>query len=123
MGPSAGHGRHPADASSGEDVVRELTYTARIFSAEEALAYGFATRLVEDPWTAAMATARDIAGRSPDPIRTAKRLLNLAVACEAGGGLIAETVEQGGLIGRPNHVEAVTANLQKRPPRFIDPAA
>src|SRR4051794_20932540 len=28
-----------------EDVVRELTYTARIFTAEEALAYGFATRL------------------------------------------------------------------------------
>jgi enoyl-CoA hydratase/carnithine racemase len=42
-----------------EDVVRELTYTARTFSAEEALAYGFATRLVEDPREAAMATARD----------------------------------------------------------------
>ena len=36
-----------------EDVVRELTYTARTFSAEEALAYGFATRLVEDPREAA----------------------------------------------------------------------
>jgi enoyl-CoA hydratase/carnithine racemase len=32
-----------------EDVVRESTYTARMFSAEEALAYGFATRLVADP--------------------------------------------------------------------------
>jgi enoyl-CoA hydratase/carnithine racemase len=106
-----------------EDVVRELTYTARTFSAEEALAYGFATRLVEDPRAAAMATARDIAGRSPDAIRAAKRLLNQAVACEACAGLIAETAEQGNLIGRPNQVEALKANLEKRPPRFADPAA
>src|SRR5499426_2414362 len=35
-----------------EDIVRELTYTARIFSAEEALAYGFATRLTADPLAA-----------------------------------------------------------------------
>src|SRR5216684_1328271 len=106
-----------------EDVVRELTYTARIFSAEEALSYGFATRLVEDPRAAAMATARDIAGRSPDAIRAAKRLLNKAVACEARAGLVAETTEQYCLIGRPNHVEALKANLEKRPPRFTDPAA
>src|SRR3984893_4529374 len=97
-----------------EDVVRELTYTARIFSAEEALAYGFATRLVDDPRAAAMATARDIAGRSPDAIRAAKRLLNQAVACEARAGLVAETTEQYCLIGRPNHVEALKANLEKR---------
>jgi enoyl-CoA hydratase/carnithine racemase len=106
-----------------EDVVRELTYTARIFSAEEALAFGFATRLVEDPRTAAMATARDIAGRSPDAIRAAKRLLDQAVACEAHAGLIAETIEQGRLIGRPNQVEALKANLERRAPRFTDPAA
>src|SRR5690242_10663383 len=48
-----------------EDIVRELTYTGRIFSADEALAYGFATRLVTDPIAEALATARDIAGRSP----------------------------------------------------------
>ena len=106
-----------------EDVVRELTYTARIFSAEEALAYGFATRLAADPLTEAMATARDIAGRSPDAIRAAKRLLNGAVACDASAGLAAERTEQRGLIGRPNHVEAVNANLEKRLPRFVDPIA
>jgi enoyl-CoA hydratase/carnithine racemase len=106
-----------------EDIVRELTYTARIFSAEEALAYGFATRVVEDPRAAAMATAHDIAGRSPDAIRAAKRLLNRAVTCEARTGLAAETAEQAGLLGKPNQVEAVMANLEKRPPLFSDPAA
>jgi enoyl-CoA hydratase/carnithine racemase len=103
-----------------EDVVRELTYTARIFSADEALAYGFATRLVEDPRAAAMATARDMAARSPDAIRAAKRLLNHAVACEAGAGLVAETTEQQRLIGRPSQIEAVRANLENRLPSFAN---
>jgi enoyl-CoA hydratase/carnithine racemase len=103
-----------------EDVVRELTYTARTFSAEEALAYGFATRLVEDPREAAMATAREIVGRSPDAIRAAKRLLNQAVTCDTGIGLVAETTEQQHLIGGPNQVEALKTNLEKRSPRFAD---
>jgi enoyl-CoA hydratase/carnithine racemase len=102
-----------------EDVVRELTYTGRIFSAEEALAYGFATRLAPDPLEAAMATAREIAARSPDAIRAAKRLLNLAVACDAAAGLAAETAEQQGLLGQPNHIEAVHANLENRAPQFL----
>ena len=35
-------------------------------------------------------------------------------------GLVAESVEQGTLIGSPNQVEAVLANLQKREPNFAD---
>lgn len=104
-----------------EDVVRELTYTARIFSAEEALAYGFATRLAENPRAAAMATAREITERSPDAIRAAKRLLNQAVVCDPCAGLLVETSEQVRLIGAPNQVEAVRANLENRPPCFADP--
>jgi enoyl-CoA hydratase/carnithine racemase len=103
-----------------EDVVRELTYTGRVFSADEALAYGFVTRLAEDPRVAALAAAREIAGRSPDAIRAAKRLLNLASASDPGAGLVAESVEQQALIGSPNQLEAVMANLGKREPRFAD---
>jgi enoyl-CoA hydratase/carnithine racemase len=106
-----------------EDVVRELTYTARTFSAQEALAYGFATHVVENPHAAAMATAREIARRSPDAIRAAKRLLNQAVTCDICTGLVAETKVQEGLLGRPNQVEAVRANLENREPRFADPIA
>jgi enoyl-CoA hydratase/carnithine racemase len=67
---------------------------------------------------AAIATAREIAGRSPDAIRAAKRLLNLAVACDAAAGLAAETAEQQALLGQPNHVEAVHANLENRTPSW-----
>ena len=62
-----------------EDIVRELTYTGRIFNGEEAHAYGFATRGRADPRAEALATAREIAGKSPDAIRAAKRILNAAV--------------------------------------------
>jgi enoyl-CoA hydratase/carnithine racemase len=104
-----------------EDVVRELTYTGRIFSAEEALAFGFATQLAPDPLTAAHAIAQKIAAQSPAAMRAAKRLLNLAVDCDAGTGLAAETAEQAALLGAPNHIEAVAANLQNRAANWSHP--
>jgi enoyl-CoA hydratase/carnithine racemase len=101
-----------------EDVVRELTYAARIFSAEEALAFGSSTRIADDPRAAALHTAREVAARSPDAIRAAKRLLNLAAGCDAATGLAAETAEQKALLGKTNHVEAVKANLENRMPQW-----
>jgi len=37
-------------------------------------------------------------------------------------GFAAEQKEIGALIGSPNQVESVTAEFEKRPPRFTDPA-
>ncbi len=103
-----------------EDVVRELTYTGRIFSGEEALTLGFATRVAADPHGEAMALAQEIAAKNPHAVRAAKRLLNDAVALDAAAGLRQETVEQLALIGSPNQVEAVMANLEKRAAVFGD---
>jgi len=103
-----------------EDVVRELTYTGRIFSGEEALKLGFATRVVADPRAEALATAREIAGKSPDAIRAAKRLLGEVSSLTDAEGLMRETVEQLALIGSPNQIEAVKANLEKRAAAFRD---
>ena len=103
-----------------EDVVRELTYTGRIFSGEEAFAMGFATRVCADPRAEALAVAREIAGKNPHAVRASKRLLNAAPAADERGGLVQETIEQIALIGSPNQVEAVMANVQKRPPVFTD---
>ncbi|HZZ34822.1 MAG TPA: crotonase/enoyl-CoA hydratase family protein [Caulobacteraceae bacterium] len=105
-----------------EDVVRMLTYTGRHFSGEEALAFGFATLLSTDPRGDALKLAHEIAAKSPDAIRAAKRLLSAAVISDPATGLMQETVEQLALIGSPNQVEAILANMQKRPPRFSDPA-
>jgi enoyl-CoA hydratase/carnithine racemase len=103
-----------------EDVVRELTYTGRIFSAEEALGLGFVTRLCDDPRAAALETAREIASKNPDAIRAAKRILNDAPYADAARGLMAESTEQDLLIGTANQIEAVKANLEKRAPEFRD---
>jgi enoyl-CoA hydratase/carnithine racemase len=102
-----------------DDVLRELTYTNREFSGHEALAYGFATRLADDPHAEAMALAREIAGRNPDAVRGAKRLYN-AYAHDAEALLMAESVEQAAVIRTPNQIEAVRANMEKRAPSFMD---
>ena len=104
-----------------DDVVRELTYSARSFSGTEAVGFGFATRTAADPLAEALALAREIAARSPDAIRSAKRLFNLNGNLDLAEILRAESREQGPLIGSPNQIEAVRANLERRAPLFIDP--
>ncbi len=101
-----------------DDVLRELTYTAREFDAAEAQAFGFVTRLAEDPHAEALALANAIAGRNPDAIRAAKRLANHEG--DAAAVLLAESVEQAALLRTPNQIEAVMANMQKRAPQFRD---
>ncbi|RDE07117.1 crotonase/enoyl-CoA hydratase family protein [Sphingomonas aracearum] len=103
-----------------DDVLRELVYTAREFGADEALAHGFVTRIADDPHAAAMDLARTIAGRSPHAIRGAKRLLNMAHDADPRAMLEAETAEQVKVIGQPNMMEQVAANMAKRPPVFVD---
>lgn len=105
-----------------DDVVRELTYTGRIFSGEEALQIGFATRVCADPLAEALQMAHDIAQKSPDAIRAGKRLLNGSASQTAAELLVAESVEQKALIGSANQAEAVKANMERRAPRFSAPA-
>jgi enoyl-CoA hydratase/carnithine racemase len=100
------------------DVVRELTFTGRIFSGEEALALGFATRLSAEPLADALTMAHEIAQKSPDAIRAGKRLLNAAMSHSATDLLLAESVEQKALIGSANQTEAVRANVERRAARF-----
>jgi enoyl-CoA hydratase/carnithine racemase len=102
-----------------DDVLRDLTYSGRVFSAQEALGYGLATRICDDPRDTALAAAREIAGQSPDAIRAAKRMFN-ALLPDPAPALLAESVEQQKLMGAPNQQEAVRANLEKRAPRFAD---
>jgi enoyl-CoA hydratase/carnithine racemase len=103
------------------DVAKELTYTGRIISGSEAAELGIATHVSDTPREAALELAREIAGKSPDAIRAAKRLLNDAPYADLRAGLQAEAKLQRGLMGRPNQVEAVQSNIGKRAPVFEDP--
>ena len=101
-----------------DDVIRELTYTGRIFEAEEAQALGFVTRVCDDPLAAAMDTAGQIAGRNPDAIRADKQLLSDAPYLDREQGLILESKLQDAIIGRPNQIEAVMAEMEGRPAKY-----
>jgi enoyl-CoA hydratase/carnithine racemase len=86
----------------GRDVAKELTFTGRMVSGEEAVALGLATRVDPDPRQAALELAGSIARRSPHAIRAAKRLLDLAGRADLETGFAAEQEEIGALIGSPD---------------------
>jgi enoyl-CoA hydratase/carnithine racemase len=106
----------------GIDVAKELTYTARMFSGEEGARLGVITRLADDPVAAAVELAREIASRSPDAVRGAKRLFDEAWTLPARESLALEAELQMKLIGSPNQLAAVTAGMTKEPAEFVDPA-
>jgi enoyl-CoA hydratase/carnithine racemase len=103
------------------DLLRELTYTHREFSGEEALAMGFATRCEADPLDCAMALATEIAAKSPTAIRAAKALFARSDDEATDAILLAEAIEQQRLIGSRNQIEAVASQMAKRPADFVDP--
>ena len=103
-----------------DDVIRELTYTAKIFSAQEAKKWGFITDIVDDPLAHAMKVAEQISLKNPDAIRASKKILESNNYQTAAEGLLMESVEQDKIMGKPNQIEAVMSELQKRKPNFID---
>ena len=104
-----------------EDVLRELTYTHREFTGEQAVAYGFATHADANPLARAMALAQEIAGKSPHAVRGAKALLGRWWEETNDQLLMAESREQMKLMGTANQREAVMAGLEKRKAAFADP--
>ncbi|MBI5103941.1 MAG: crotonase/enoyl-CoA hydratase family protein [Solirubrobacterales bacterium] len=103
------------------DVAKELTFTGRIVSGEEAAGLGLVTRVAGDPLAAARELAAEIARRSPDAVRAAKRLYDTAWHLPVEEGLVLETDLQRTLIGTPNQMAAVTAGMTKQPGEFTDP--
>jgi enoyl-CoA hydratase/carnithine racemase len=106
----------------GIDVAKELTWTGRIVDAEEALRLGLVTRVAERPREAAHELAKQIAARSPDAIRRAKRLYEESWTAPAAETLALEEALQRELIGSPNQAEAVRAALSGSEPEFVDPS-
>jgi len=103
-----------------EDRLRELAYTGRVVDAREAREVGLVTAVHDDPLQAARDTARLIAGRSPDAIRAMKKLFNARRDLDAAQSLELEAGLQSRVIGRPNQIEAVRANIEGRDPDFND---
>jgi enoyl-CoA hydratase/carnithine racemase len=103
----------------GIDVAKELTFTGRIVSGEEAARLGLATKVSDTPFEDALALAQEIASKSPDAVRAAKRLMELAGTVDVATQFRREREEIGALIGTPNQVEAVMSNMEKRPANYL----
>ena len=101
----------------GPTLLRELLIEARLLGADEALARGLVSRVVDDGAVAAeaLAACERIAALSPQAQRLNKRTLRQLAA---GGPSAAQRHEHFGYADSPEHREGLAAFVQKRPARF-----
>ena len=104
-----------------QDKAREMAYTGQILSAQEALAAGLVTEVVDDPLQKAQEVAAEIAAKSPDAIRFIKKLFNESWKGDPATALRREADLQAKVMAGENQAEAARANMEKRPPKFSDP--
>ena len=103
---------------TGTDVMARLTYSGAPVSAVQARDWGLVTELADDPLAAAQGLAETIAQKSPSAIRAAKRLIMGTAGMAEAEVLLAESREQAALIGKPDQVEVIAAQMQRRDPVF-----
>jgi len=106
----------------GIDVAKQLTYTARVITGIEAHTLGLVTQVSDDPLSAAHQLAVEIAAKSPDAVRSAKRLFDESWCGTSEQTLALEAELQRGLIGSANQLAAVTAGVTKQPGKFVNPS-
>ena len=100
------------------DRIKELIFTGRKFTGAQALEYGLATELSEDPLADALEMAATMARRNPDALRKAKQMLNNSALVSVREGLIEESDCSRQMIGTANQLEAVMSTFEKREPDF-----
>ena len=98
----------------------ELTYTARVVKAKEALEIGLVNQVI--PSEGLLAAAKEMAGQiaslPPLALAVAKRALHQGAENDFDAAVQTETFGLDYLFKTQDHKEAVAAFLEKRPPRF-----
>lgn len=95
------------------DVAKELCFTGRVISGEDAHGLRLVTHLEADPLAAAEKLAAEIATRSPDAVAAGKRLMQQAWHADEGRALGFERQWQRRLMGRSNQRIAVQNNMSR----------
>lgn len=96
------------------DVAKEITFTGRILSGEEARALGLVTHLSNDPLAHALQLVEEMAVRSPDAVAAGKFLLQQAWRALDATALRAERLWQRRVIGTRNQRIAVKRNQSQQ---------
>ncbi len=97
---------------------RELVYTGRLVTAEEAFQLGIANRVTTpgELLGEALETASQIGGGAPEAVRAAKRHVEECLLLDAEAAAAAEAERFGALFAGPQPAEGMAALLEKRKP-------
>ncbi len=106
-----------------EGYVREMAYTGRRVSADEAKEMGLLNRIYKDEaemLDGVMAIARDIASKAPLAVYGCKRMINYARDHNTNDGLDYIAIWNATHLKLEEIQEAMTANAEKRPGKFVE---
>ena len=106
-----------------EGVVRELAYTGRRMSADEAKEVGLVNRVFEDQdamLEGVFEVAREIASKPPLAVYGCKRMINYARDHSTADGLDYIAIWNASFLQGAEMQEAMLANRQQRPGEFVD---
>ncbi|MBI3159808.1 MAG: enoyl-CoA hydratase/isomerase family protein [Chloroflexi bacterium] len=117
--PGAG-GTQRLTRAVGKPVAMEMVLNNRTLTAQEALAYGLANRVVpvERCLEEALALAEEIAGRAPLAVQAAKRMVNQAFQAFLAEGLAEERRTFYDLFDTLDQKEGMRAFMEKRKPEW-----
>lgn len=117
--PGAG-GTQRLSRAVGIAKAKELIFTGKAISADEAEKIGLVNRVVEQEelLDTAFAMAREIAAKSPLTVKVAKQVINQGASTDLAAGLALERMGQSFIFGTHDHLEGINAFLEKRKPEF-----
>ena len=104
-----------------QGVIRELAYTGRNWSAQEALQQGFVNQVFEDEASlleGVMHIATSIANNSPMAVAGCKEMINYTRDHSVNDSLSYMAVWQSGMFQMPDIMEAMKAQKEQRQPNF-----
>ena len=99
---------------------KELIFTGKIITAEEAARIGLVNALVEpgELMDCALAMARDICAKSPFTLRVAKLVVDNGYNADITTALFLERLGQTAVFATEDHLEGICSFLEKRDPAY-----
>jgi enoyl-CoA hydratase/carnithine racemase len=100
------------------DVAKRLTMTGEIFTGEQAVEYGIATGVADDPMKPALELVDALLARSPDSVSATKKLLNRSRRGGLRSAFARERRYQLRMFRSPNTAIARKAGMERTEPKF-----
>lgn len=99
---------------------KELIFTGKIISADEAEKIGLVNMVVDSEalMEAAWAMANEIASKSQITVQVAKQVVSQGAETDLATGMMLEKLGQSFVFGTEDHLEGICAFLEKRSPDF-----